>query len=64
MARAAPDGNTMLPVVVSKLGISSLKELIAKAKQEPAMTYGSTGPGTTTRKLTFEPYFTGRNFLL
>ena len=83
VARAAPDGNTMLLasmgshvisptlrppagydpvksfepvmmvgsvpsllVVSPKAGISSLKELIAKAKAK-AMTYGSAGPGTT-----------------
>ena len=84
IARAAPDGNTMLLaslgsqvisptlkapsgydpkafvpimlvgsvpsllVVSSKLGISSLKDLITKAKTGPAMSYGSAGPGTTT----------------
>jgi tripartite-type tricarboxylate transporter receptor subunit TctC len=83
IARAAPDGNTMLLaslgsqvisptlkapsgydpkafvpimlvgsvpsllVVSSKLGISSLKDLITKAKAGPAMSYGSAGPGTT-----------------
>jgi tripartite-type tricarboxylate transporter receptor subunit TctC len=83
VARAAPDGNTMLLasmgshvlsptlrppagydpvkafepvmmvgsvpsllVVSPKAGISSLKDLIAKAKAQ-AMTYGSAGPGTT-----------------
>jgi len=83
VARAAPDGNTMLLasmgshvlsptlrppagydpvksfepvmmvgsvpsllVVSPKAGISSLKDLIAKAKAK-AMTYGSAGPGTT-----------------
>lgn len=35
-----------LLVVSPKLGVSSLKELIAKAKGQ-AMTYGSSGPGTT-----------------
>lgn len=83
VARAAPDGNTMLLaslgsqvisptlkapsgydpkafvpvmlvgsvpsllVVSAKSGISNLKELIAKAKQGSAMSYGSAGPGTT-----------------
>ena len=35
-----------LLVVSPKLGVSSLKELIAKAKSQ-TMTYGSAGPGTT-----------------
>ncbi len=35
-----------LLVVSSKLGVSTLKELIARAKSQP-MTYGSAGPGTT-----------------
>ncbi len=36
-----------LLVVSPKLGVSTLKELIAKAKQGQTMTYGSAGPGTT-----------------
>jgi tripartite-type tricarboxylate transporter receptor subunit TctC len=36
-----------LLVVSPKLGVSSLKELIAKAKGGQKMTYGSAGPGTT-----------------
>jgi tripartite-type tricarboxylate transporter receptor subunit TctC len=36
-----------LLVVGTKSGISSLKELIDKAKQGQKMTYGSAGPGTT-----------------
>ena len=36
-----------LLVVSPKLGVSSLKEVIDKAKAGQAMTYGSAGPGTT-----------------
>jgi tripartite-type tricarboxylate transporter receptor subunit TctC len=36
-----------LLVVGPKPGVSNLKDLIAKAKQGQAMTYGSAGPGTT-----------------
>lgn len=36
-----------LLVVSPKLGVSNMKELIAKAKSGQAMTYGSAGPGTT-----------------
>jgi tripartite-type tricarboxylate transporter receptor subunit TctC len=36
-----------LLVVSPKLGVTTLKELIAKAKSGQAMTYGSAGPGTT-----------------
>ncbi len=36
-----------LLVVSPKLGVSSLKELIDKAKSGQKMTYGSAGPGTT-----------------
>jgi len=36
-----------LLVVSPKLGVTTLKELIAKAKQGQAMTYGSAGSGTT-----------------
>ena len=36
-----------LLVVSPKLGVSTLKELIAKAKGGQQMTYGSAGPGTT-----------------
>jgi len=34
-------------VVSSKLGVSDLKELMARAKSGQQMTYGSAGPGTT-----------------
>lgn len=36
-----------LLVVSPKLGVSTLGELVAKAKQGPPMSYGSSGPGTT-----------------